>query len=233
MHWFFDPSFTMESVSVTDAEQKHFKALRIQPGEQVIVTNGLGASFGCEVVALAPILLKVVYFDQQEGLSQRFHLIQALAKNDRDELGMQTAVELGATEVTPWAASRSIVRWDGKAQKNQLRWQQIAIEAMKQSHQPWAPVIRALTPTKQLSADGLGIVLDPKANIGLKDLDLTAKRISIAVGPEGGVTDAEFEALEQSGFIRVRLGSSVLRTSSAGPAAIAGICSLGANWDKA
>jgi 16S rRNA (uracil1498-N3)-methyltransferase len=104
---------------------------------------------------------------------------------------------------------------------------------MKQSQQAWLPVINPLSNTKQLTGGLLGIVLDPRAKIGLRDLDLAVDRIAIVVGPEGGISDSELAVLESKGFIPVRLGSSVLRTSSAGPAAIAAISALGANWDKA
>lgn len=232
MHWFYDPFFTLSSSSLTQGEQKHTKSLRIHCGEVIVVTNGLGESFDCEVVELDPLRLSVKLAHQHPKPPQSFHLIQALAKNDRDELGMQTAIELGALEITPWSAVRSIVKWDGKLERNQSRWQQIAIEAMKQSQQGWLPIVNPLSSTKQLTPGTLGIVLDPRAKIGLKDLDISAANISIAVGPEGGISEAELEVLESKGFIRVRLGGSVLRASSAGPAAIAAISALGANWNK-
>jgi 16S rRNA (uracil1498-N3)-methyltransferase len=233
VHWFYDPHFTKDSSSVSEVEQKHFRSLRIQVGEEIVVTNGVGWSFSCSVIDLDPVNLRVTESQQHSELPQRFHLIQALAKNDRDELAMQTAIELGATSITPWAASRCIVKWDGKAEKNQARWQQISIEAMKQSQQAWLPNIGPVATTKQLVAGDLGLVLDPRASLSLKDVNLGVGNISIAVGPEGGITDSELELLEQKGFLRVRLGSSVLRTSSAGPAAIAAISALGTNWDKA
>jgi len=233
VHWFFDPAFTASSNSISETEQKHFRSLRIQTGEAIVVTNGLGDSFKCEVLDLAPPSLMVMKARKHPKPPLSFHLIQALAKNDRDELAMQTAIELGATEITPWAASRCIVRWDGKSERNQMRWQQISIEAMKQSQQAWLPVINPLSNAKQLIGGPLGIVLDPRADIGLKNLDLAVDSVAIVVGPEGGISDSELAVLESKGFIRVSLGSSVLRASSAGPAAIAAISALGANWDKA
>ncbi len=233
MHWFYDLAFTSSSNSICETEQKHFRSLRIQTGEAIVVTNGLGESYKCEVLELSPPLIMVVETRSHQKPPLSFHLIQALSKNDRDELAMQTAIELGATEITPWAASRSIVRWDGKSERNQMRWQQISIEAMKQSQQAWLPVINPLSDSKQLTGGQLGIVLDPRADIGLKDLDLAVEGVSIVVGPEGGISDSEIAVFESKGFIRVRLGNSVLRASSAGPAAIAAISALGANWDKA
>jgi 16S rRNA (uracil1498-N3)-methyltransferase len=161
----------------------------------------------------------------------QFHLVQALAKADRDELAMQTCVELGLASVTPWAADRSIVRWDGKEIRNQERWQQIAIEAMKQSQQAWLCQVHPLVSTKAISGHGTTLVLDPTASAKLADHLETEGEITLIVGPEGGISDAEFTAFEHKGFQRVRLGHSVLRTSSAGPAAIAAMQFASGSWN--
>jgi 16S rRNA (uracil1498-N3)-methyltransferase len=166
-----------------------------------------------------------------EPASPRFHLVQALAKGDRDELAMQTCVELGLASVTPWSADRSVVRWDGKEAKNQTRWQQIATEAMKQSQQAFRCEVRPLATTKQLTAAGMALVLDPKAEISIADILPLADDVTLVVGPEGGISEAEFELLESKGFQRVRLGKSVLRTSSAGPAAMAALQFASGLWD--
>jgi 16S rRNA (uracil1498-N3)-methyltransferase len=166
----------------------------------------------------------------QTARSPRFHLVQALAKGDRDELAMQTCVELGLTTVTPWSADRSIVRWDGKEAKNQNRWQQIANEAMKQSQQAFRCEVLPLATSKQLNPVDTGLVLDPKAEKPIADVLPLKDDVTLVVGPEGGISDSEFELLEAKGFQRVKLGSSVLRTSSAGPAAIAALQFASGLW---
>jgi 16S rRNA (uracil1498-N3)-methyltransferase len=144
---------------------------------------------------------------------------------------MQTCVELGLASVTPWSADRSIVRWDGKEAKNQTRWQQIANEAMKQSQQAFRCEVRSLATTKQLIATGTALVLDPKSEISVGDILPLGDDVTLVVGPEGGISEAEFELLESKGFQRVRLGKSVLRTSSAGPAAMAALQFASGLWD--
>jgi 16S rRNA (uracil1498-N3)-methyltransferase len=229
VHWLYDPTLTAESTVLPATEAVHAKSLRLRVGEMVTVTNGNG------LVALAEMTSESSYsireLEKHEALSPRFHLIQALAKGDRDELAMQTSVELGLSSVTPWSSDRSIVRWDGKEAKNQARWQQIATEAMKQSQQAYRCEVHPLASSKQLVATGTALVLDPKAERSVGDILPLGDDVTLVVGPEGGISEAEFALLESKGFQRVRLGKSVLRTSSAGPAAMAALQFAAGLWD--
>ena len=228
MHWLFDPALSGESSQLPQSEAVHAKSLRLRVGELVRITNGRG------LIALAEMSSEVNYriteLQQVEKRVPRFHLVQALAKADRDELAMQTCVELGLSSVTPWSADRSIVRWDGKEAKNQARWQQIAIEAMKQSQQGFSCEVMPLASTKQLVGKGTALVLDPKAQQSITDILPLQDDVTLVVGPEGGISESEFALLESKGFQRVRLGATVLRTSSAGPAAMAALQFASGLW---
>ena len=228
MHWLYDPGLSSQSNVLPASEASHAKSLRLRVGEQVSITNGLG------LVATASMNSETGYeiseLQQNNLRTPRFHLVQALAKADRDELAMQTCVELGLSSVTPWSSDRSIVRWDGKEAKNQTRWQQIAIEAMKQSQQAFLCEVKPIATSKQLSAVGTALVLDPKATKSLTDFMPLSEDVTLVVGPEGGISDAEFQLLEEKGFQRVRLGNSVLRTSSAGAAAMAALQFASGLW---
>ena len=228
MHWLYDPALSSQSNVLPASEASHAKSLRLRVGEQVSITNGLG------LVATASMTSEAGYeiseSQQTNQRTPRFHLVQALAKADRDELAMQTCVELGLSSVTPWSSDRSIVRWDGKEAKNQTRWQQIAIEAMKQSQQAFLCEVKPIATSKQLSAVGTALVLDPKATKSLTDFMPLSEDVTLVVGPEGGISDAEFQLLEEKGFQRVRLGTSVLRTSSAGAAAMAALQFASGLW---
>lgn len=228
MHWLYDPGLSSQSNVLPPSEASHAKSLRLRVGEQVSITNGLG------LVATASMNSETGYeiseLQQNNQRTPRFHLVQALAKADRDELAMQTCVELGLSSVTPWSSDRSIVRWDGKEAKNQTRWQQIAIEAMKQSQQAFLCEVKPIATSKQLSAVGTALVLDPKATKSLTDFMPLSEDVTLVVGPEGGISDAEFQLLEEKGFQRVRLGTSVLRTSSAGAAAMAALQFASGLW---
>lgn len=219
MHFFFDPDFTPESQSITKSELVHFKALRITAGEQIGVTTGKGTGFIAVVEDPASGKIRI-----EQELSSKVrtpvHLVQAIAKGGRDEIALQNATELGISSATALQADRSISRWDGKVAKNVERWRQIAIAAIKQSQQLHLPAISYAESVTQLSPSGLGLVLDPRADVDFASCDLN-QELTIVVGPEGGFSEQEIEKLSQRGFTPVRFGDSILRTSSAGPAAIA------------
>jgi 16S rRNA (uracil1498-N3)-methyltransferase len=158
----------------------------------------------------------------------RLVLVQALAKGDRDELAVQASVELGVDQVVPWQASRSVSRWQGdKAVKGVQRWRTIVREATKQSMRAWLPEVAAPATTAELRPRAQAsrmLVLEPGAPKRLSDIRIDAgddRDLVVVVGPEGGIAPDETERLVEAGAEAVRLGSSVLRTSSAGPAALA------------
>lgn len=219
MHWFYEPGFALLN-TLSQETKRHLTSLRVTATESFVVTDGKG--FSWEVQSEAG---EVTFVNQLQGAIRPvvgFTLVQALAKSDRDELALQASVELGATEIIPWQAGRSIVRWDAKAERNQERWQTIAIESMKQSQRAWLPEVLPLATTKQLRPRGIGLVLDPRASMTLNQVS-KAEHYTLVVGPEGGISQDELDTLDSNGFIRVRLGHGVLRASNAGPAAIAAL----------
>ncbi len=223
MHWFYDPGFIQSSTTIAKSELEHFKSLRIRNLEEISVTDGKGNVFVCQVLEPKTGELKVLSMQQQQRSFPSIHLVQALAKGDRDEQAVQASVELGVSSITPWQSELAIVNWSGKEEKSRLRWQEIAISAMKQSQQTFLPEVSALTTTKALRPRGFGIILDPRAALSITDLPVDVEELTIVVGPEGGISAAELEQLSGAGFEPRRLGDSILRTSTAGPAAIAAI----------
>jgi 16S rRNA (uracil1498-N3)-methyltransferase len=157
--------------------------------------------------------------------SPAIFLAQALAKGDRDELAVQAATELGVDGVIPWSAARSVSRWEGaKIAKGRGRWAAVAREATKQSMRPWVPEILDLVSTKQLAqlaATARMLVLEPTAHSTLASIETDGQDLVVVVGPEGGIAPQELDAFAAAGASLVRLGDGVLRTSTAGPAAIA------------
>jgi 16S rRNA (uracil1498-N3)-methyltransferase len=218
------------TVSVTGAEAKHAVTVsRVRPGETLLLGDGAGLMLGVTVLSAAPaeLSVRVDTVERTPPATPRIVLVQALAKGDRDELAVQAATELGIDGVAPWAASRSVARWEGvKVAKGQARWAAIVREASKQSIRPWLPEVSALTTTKQLAALAAGtrmLLLEPTASARLTTIEPTVdgRDIVLVVGPEGGIAPSELEILERAGATRVRLGDTVLRTSTAGPAAVA------------
>lgn len=195
---------------------------RTRVGERLSIGNGRGLVVHGSVESVEPGQLSLVVESVRDEPrpSPELWLVQALAKGDRDELAVQAATELGASGVIPWSASRSVTRWDAaKAEKGRARWEAIVREASKQSIRAWVPEVEPVAALATLAAlDGV-LVLDPTATTRLSEVDLPANgRIHLVVGPEGGIDEREFAAL---GGTRVRLGAEVLRTSTAGPAALA------------
>jgi 16S rRNA (uracil1498-N3)-methyltransferase len=199
-------------------------------GEAIQLTDGAGLRVRGLVSNVLPKSLEVAIesvFRESPG-SNRITLIQALAKGDRDELAIQAATELGAFSVIPWQAERSISRWDeAKSEKGQARWQVICDEAAKQSLRTYFPKVEYPIDTAAL-AQGVKsfdqvLVLDPTARLGIAALSEFEGSIALVVGPEGGISPEELELLENAGARRVHLGESILRTSTAGVAAIAAI----------
>ena len=220
---------TIESASVGATvglepdEAKHANTVaRARVGERLSIGNGRGLIVSGTVSALEPFALLVDEVRDELPASPQLWLVQALAKGDRDERAVQAATELGVTGVVPWAAERSVTRWDdAKRDKGRARWQSIVREASKQAIRGWVPEVEPLVSTAAIAGDVV-LVLDPAAEVALTSVALPEQgRIALVVGPEGGISPRELALLEQRGATRVRLGAAILRTSTAGPAAIA------------
>lgn len=215
-------------VSLTGAEAKHAAVVRrLRVGEAVTVGDGAGVWLAGVAEEVSPSLVDVRIDERIEhpAPSPRMVLVQALAKGDRDELAVQAACELGVDEVVPWQAGRSVSRWEGpKAAKGRERWATIVREAAKQAHRAWVPEVAAPVTTKQLAARASTdrvLLLDPTASVRLSAIEPDGRDLVLVVGPEGGISDEELALLTDAGAERVLLGDTVLRTSTAGPAAIA------------
>ena len=215
-------------VQLVGAEARHAVTVsRLAVGERAVIGNGAGLVVE-GVITLADhtaLEIEVDTVDLAPVPAPAIFLVQALAKGDRDELAVQAATELGADGVVPWSAQRSISRWEGaKIAKGHARWEAIVREATKQSVRPFLPDVAPLVTTKQLAAlagQSQMIVLDPTGDRPLTAVDSDGRDVVVVVGPEGGIAPSELDSLRASGAVVVRLGSTVLRTSTAGPAAIA------------
>lgn len=223
-----------DRVELGGSEGKHAASVRrMRVGEAIQLTNGIGLRVRGQVAEVLPksLLIDVQDVSSDDVPKNQFVLIQALAKGDRDELAIQAATELGAMAVIPWQAERSISRWDAaKAAKGQARWQVICDEAAKQSLRTHFPTVdRAMVTAELVSAfarfDRV-LILDPTAVKGIAAIGPISGRVAIVVGPEGGIAEEELTAFEQAGAVRVHLGESILRTSTAGVVAIAAIQAL-------
>ena len=220
------------------AEGRHAATVRrVAVGERVDVADGVGLVARCVVLAAAgdAVRLSVLSVAAVPLPSPRFVLVQALAKGGRDELAVETATELGVDEVVPWQAARSVVQWRGaRGEKARAGWVSSARAAAKQSRRPRVPVVSALAGgadvRARVSLAALAVVLHEEASSPLAGVQLpSAGEVLVIVGPEGGISPDELAAFTGAGALACRLGPWVLRSSSAGPAALA-VLSAAARW---
>jgi 16S rRNA (uracil1498-N3)-methyltransferase len=242
LHFLLDASTQAaagDTVVLSGPEAHHAASVRrVRVGEEVTVGDGRGAWLSGEVEAAAPreVVIRVTGRQDVPAPTRRVVLVQALAKGDRDELAVQAATELGVDEIVPWQAARSVSRWDAaKARKGQERWGQIVREAAKQAHRPWVPAVAPLATTAEVAAraaESIVLVLEPSAAEALTErgLEGDTRDILLVVGPEGGIAPEELERLASAGAVLVRLGDTVLRTSTAGPAALAVVSAAIGRW---
>lgn len=147
---------------------------------------------------------------------------------------MQVLTEIGVDTIVPWTAERCVAVWRGdRAERALARWRVTAREAAKQSRRSWLPEVTSPATTsevaKLVAGADLGVVLHEKASDPLGALPVSgAASVVVVVGPEGGITDEELTAF--GGAHVVRLGTTVLRTSTAGVAAVAALLSRTGRW---
>lgn len=210
---------------------------RLRVGEPVLLADGSGRLARCEVTRVDRGSLDAVTVSLAEEPvpDPRFTLVQALAKGDRDLLAVEVGTELGLDTVVPWQADRSISRWRGeRVAKGLRRWEQTLLAATKQARRARVPELTDLADRRavveRIAGADLALVLHEEATEPLATVDLPdSGEVVLVVGPEGGITPEETDAFVEAGARAVRLGSTVLRTSTAGSAAIA-VLSGRARW---
>jgi len=225
-----------------DGPEGHHAAAvqRLRVGEALTLGDGRGGTAAATVVGVGrgTIDVEITSRCQVPAPDPRLVVVQGIAKGDRGELAVQAMTEIGVDEIVPWAASRSVAQWRGeRGVKSRDKWAATAREAAKQARRPWVPAVAGDPDcsTKQvadrLAAAAAAFVLHEAATDRLTVADLPAGgEIVLVVGPEGGVDDAEVGAFVQAGAVAVRLGDSVLRTSTAGMAALSVLSARLGRW---
>ena len=228
-----------DTIELTGAEAHHAGTVkRLSVGELAWLADGHGGLAEARVVEVARdrVLLAVLQRRQLPQPQPRFTVVQALPKGDRSELAVELLTELGADEIVPWAASRSVAVWRGeKAARGSEKWRRTALEAAKQSRRGRIPVVAELAGSDavgdRIAAADCALVLDSDAEQPLASVDVPATgELLLVIGPEGGLAPEELAAFGQRGARTVRLGSEVLRTSTAGAAALAVLSVRAGRW---
>ena len=233
------------TVVVDGTEGRHAVTVkRIGVGEPVLVGVGAGRvveGYVAAVVGRDVLEVEVVSSAEHAVPAPRVVVVQALPKGERGELAVELLTEVGADVVVPWAASRSIAVWKGeKASRGVEKWRTTAREAAKQSRRPFVPEVRPLASTRDVTTllratvdvGGVGLLLHEAASRRLSDVALPhSGDVVLVVGPEGGIAGDELEAFADTGAHAVRLGPSVMRTSTAGAVAASLVLSASGRWD--
>ena len=226
------------------SEGKHALVKRLELGERIDLGDGTGRR---ALGTVASINADGVSVQVQELRAERsvpsIYLVQALAKDGRDLLAIETATELGVYCVLPWSADRSIVRWKGeRASKAHTKWQNTVTAAAKQSRRALIPEVYDLYSTADLvelieevagekvvgsEQSAAVFILHEQATERLSALarklveaETLPEEIYLLVGPEGGISDREVQLFTDAGAQLALLGDEVLRSSTAGSAAM-------------
>lgn len=228
-----------DTVVLDGAEGRHAaKVRRLRVGEAIDLADGTGVLVHGMVAAVSDESLTVQVRDRTEAAvpEPSFTVVQALPKGDRGELAVEVLTEVGVDVIVPWQASRSVTRWTGpRGERSAQRWAAHAREAAKQARRPRVPQLAPLAGTsavsERLRGAALAIVLHESASDPLATVMLPSSgEVVLVVGPEGGIDDAELAAFAAAGALTSRLGPEVLRTSTAGVAALSALLARTTRW---
>jgi 16S rRNA (uracil1498-N3)-methyltransferase len=221
-------------VTLDGPEGRHAADVRrLAPGEPICLTDGRGQQASGVVTAVrrGSLDVHVDTIESYPPAALRLVVVQALAKGGRDEDAIEAMTEVGVDEVVGWSASRSIAKW---TEKTEPKWQATVEAAAKQSRRAWWPTVSGPASTaavaERIAAARLGVVLHEPAADPLAAVDLPGEgEVVIVVGPEGGISEEELAAFIAAGGRAVRLGDSVLRSSTAGVVALS-VISARTRW---
>ena len=223
------------SIKITDSDdRKHIvKVLRLSIGDVISISDTAEFEYDVEIVAIENNYIDTKILDKQKFAREpelKITLFQGIPKQGKMETIIQKNVELGVYSIVPVFTDRTVVIDHGNFHKKIDRWQKVADEAVKQCKRGIIPKIQdGMTFQEMLNAIvDFELILFPYENEGtnsmkdcLRNLKYKPQNAAIIIGPEGGFSDKEAEALKNIGAQSVTLGKTILRTETAGMAAIA------------
>jgi 16S rRNA (uracil1498-N3)-methyltransferase len=222
------------SVTLPDVVAHHaVRVVRLAVGDALTLFDGAGGEYRATLTAIdrRSVEARIEAFDPVERESSlRITLVQAIAANDAMDYAVRKAVELGVAAIAPVITARSAPLPPGeRADKRVAHWQQVVVAACEQCGRNRVPAVATPHPLAQWrpSAGETAYVAAPDAKSTLRQAPQPHGGCAIVIGPEGGLTEAEIEALAQQGVHRLGLGPRVLRTETA---AVAALAILQATW---
>jgi len=225
-------ALTADLVVIDGPEGRHASDVRrLRAGEPIWVGDGAGTIVEGVVATVehGTVTVDVVGRREVAKAQPRFVVVQALAKGGRDEDAVEAMTEVGVDEVVGWSAHRAVAKWTDRTQS---RWEAVARAATKQARRPWLPAVSGPATTTQvaerLANAELSIVLHESATDPLPAPPADGE-VVVVVGPEGGIDDDELAQFARAGAHVCRLGDGVLRSSTAGVAALS-VLSAATRW---
>jgi len=205
--------------------------LRVHAGDDITLFNGRGGEYAARIASIErlKLLVDVLAHRAIERESPlRLVLAQGISSGERMDFTVRKSVELGVAEIHPLLAATSVARPKGeRAAARHAHWQKVAIAACEQCGRNRIPTVHAPVPALDYrGATGIKVLLAPTAELRFSAACKTGEEFTIAAGPEAGFSDAEQAALVDAGFMPARLGPRVLRTETAGIAALAALSAL-------
>jgi len=208
------------------------RVLRHEVGDACVLFNGDGRDYHGRIAALGKREVRVAVESVQDVERESplpLVLLQGIARGEKMDLILQKATELGVHAVHPLWSQRSEVKLDeARAEKRHAHWRSVVASACEQSGRARVPEVsapRSLAATlAALAPGGLRLILDPEGELAFATLTVaTGAAVLLAIGPEGGWSPLDRQQLRDAGFQGLRLGPRILRTETAGLAAIAAL----------
>ena len=237
MHRFFASRTGENQAALSAEEAAHaLRVLRMKAGDacQAIVDGGLYAAV---IAQTEPeVLLALGDALPSPEPSVEVTLYQGLPKGDKMDFLAQKCTEAGVRRIVPVLFSRCVAKWDKVDEKKLLRWQRIAAEAAKQSGRAIVPEILSPITVKQLCAvlPGHALALVPweeQRGNGIARQWHGQKNAAIVIGPEGGISESEIALMQAAGTVPVTLGPRILRTETAGLAALISLLTVSGDME--
>jgi len=215
-----------------DSAHHAVHVLRVQSGDEITLFTGRGGEFAARVASIQrlKVLVDVLQHHAIERESPlQMVLVQGVSAGERMDFTVRKSVELGVAELQPVLAASSVARPKGeRAAARHAHWQKIVIAACEQCARNRIPSVRPLVAAADYRPEGAGtrILLSPDAQLRFSQACKAGEDFTIAAGPEAGFSADEGERLVDAGFVPARLGARVLRTETAGLAALAALSAL-------
>lgn len=214
------------------------RVLRLKPGAAVILFDGAGRAFAATLADIGKRAAWALVTEALPGEVEpplRITLAQGISRGEKMDFTLQKAVELGVAAIQPLFAERGGVELAGERLARKFQhWRGIIIGACEQSGRSRLPELREPSVLGEWLAGsaepGMRVLLDPSAGRSLRDLEPPEGALTLLIGPEGGLDPAEIARARAEGFIGVRLGPRVLRTETAGVAALGAVQALWGDW---